>query len=72
MSGDGITMMWAAPLPENKVSVMDGKVKIALFSNEANLDYFLMMNQAMPTSSSTRIAAEEIAKIKDYTDGYAI
>ena len=72
MSGDGVTMVWAAPLPENKVSAIGGKVQISIFSNDANLDFFIQTNSAFPDYYPTKIAADELAKIRDYTDGYAI
>ena len=65
-------MVWAAPLPENKVSAIGGKVQISIFSNDANLDFFIQTNSAFPDYYPTKIAADELAKIRDYTDGYAI
>jgi hypothetical protein len=72
MSGDGVTMVWAAPSPVNKVSCLGGMVEISLFSNDANLDYFIRTNQAFPDSYPTKLSPAEIAKIQDYTDGFAI
>ena len=72
MSSDGVTMVWASPPPENKISCLGGKVEVSIFSNDKNLDFYLQTNQAFPSYYADKLTDEEFAKIQDYTDGYAI
>lgn len=72
MSGDGITMVWAAARPGNVVSVLGGNVTVSILSNDDNLDYFMMLNDVWAASNPNKISSGEMTKIQDYTDGYSI
>ncbi len=63
-------MIWSAPL-SFRTTTTDFN-KISIISNDDNLQYFVTRNAAFTDLNTSKIGTDQLVKMQEYTDGYAL